>query len=116
MLFVTALGYGQDKPVTEFIFAPGSQPFAQSHASTVVTLAHGELMAAWFGGASEGAPDVAIWGSRRVGGHWTAPKELVREKDVATWNPVLFHTVDGRLWLYYKIGPAPNSWSAARVR
>jgi len=115
LVLTVALGYGQDRPAAEFIFAPGSEPFAQCHASTVVTLANGELMAAWFGGASEGAPDVAIWGSRRVAGHWTEPKELVREKNVATWNPVLFHTNDGRLWLYYKVGPAPNSWSAARM-
>ena len=49
-------------------------------------------MAAWFGGTKEGAPDVAIWGSRRVNGKWTAPVELEREKGFPSWNPVLFHT------------------------
>ena len=27
---------------------------------------------------------------------------------------MLFHTKDGRLWLYYKFGPSPSTWTAAR--
>jgi len=61
-------------------------------------------MAAWFGDTKERAPDVAIWGSWRIEGKWTAPVELEREKGFPSWNPVLFHTKDGRLWLYYKVG------------
>ncbi len=72
-------------------------------------------MAAWFGGTKEGASDVAIWGSRRVGGKWTIPAELEREKGFPSWNPVLFHTKDGRLWLYYKVGPSPSQWTAGRM-
>jgi predicted neuraminidase len=105
----------QSKPAGEFIFEPGSTSFPESHASTIVALKNGELMAAWFGGTKERAPDVAIWGSRRVNGKWTAPAELEREKDVPSWNPVLFHTKDGRLWLYYKVGPSPGEWAAGRM-
>ena len=50
-------------------------------ASTIVELRNGDLLAAWFGGSAEGNPDVAIWGSRRSGGHWSAPVEMVREPD-----------------------------------
>jgi predicted neuraminidase len=97
----------------EFVFSPA--PFASCHASTIVELSDGELIAAWFGGTQEGASDVAIWGSRRSGGHWSPPAELVREPNIPTWNPVLFHTGDGRLWLYYKFGPSPETWSAGRL-
>ena len=105
--------------VHEFIFQPGSTSFPESHASTIVELnggkpQNGDLMAAWFGGTRERDPDVAIWGSRHVNGTWTAPVELVREKNIACWNPVVFHTRDGRLWLYYKFGPSPSGWSAGR--
>jgi predicted neuraminidase len=112
---------------TEFIFQPGSAPFPECHASTIVTLKSGELLAAWFGGTAERAPDVAIWTSRWTGsqiggqssGHWTAPLEAAREnegeKGIPTWNPVLFHTADGKLWLYYKAGESPSAWSAARM-
>jgi predicted neuraminidase len=112
---ISTLALGQSKPAGEFIFEPGSTSFPESHASSIVALKNGELMAAWFGGTKERAPDVAIWGSRRVNGKWTAPVELEREKGIPSWNPVLFHTRDGRLWLYYKVGPSPGEWAAGRM-
>jgi len=45
---------------------------------------------------------------------WRAPVELARADNVACWNPVLFHTNDGRLWLYYKYGVKPSTWKGAR--
>jgi len=102
------------EPTKEPIFAPGSVPFAASHASTVVELNNGDLMSAWFGGTAEGNPDVAIWGSTRTRTGWSAPVELAREPEVPCWNPVLFHTRDGKLWLYYKFGPSPQTWAGAR--
>ena len=98
---------------SEFIADP--MPTASCHASTIVEVRPGELMAAWFGGAAEGRPDVAIWGARRQGGHWLPPVELVREPNVATYNPVLFRSGDGLLWLYYKFGPSPQTWTAGRL-
>jgi predicted neuraminidase len=83
----------------EFVADP--MPTPSCHASTIVELASGDLMTAWFGGAGEGKPDVAIWGARRHQGKWQPPMELVREPNIATWNPVLFRSGDGPLWLYY---------------
>jgi predicted neuraminidase len=102
-------------PQSEFIFQPGSAPFPECHASTIVALRGGELLSAWFGGTKEGAPDVAIWTSRFSNGEWSKPVEVAREPNTPTWNPVLFHTHDGRLWLYYKAGPNTGSWSGARM-
>ncbi len=112
---IVPMAAAQTKPQGEFIFEPGSTSFPESHASTIVALKNGELMAAWFGGTKERAPDVAIWGSRRMNGKWSAPIELEREKKVPSWNPVLFHDHTGRLWLYYKVGPSPGNWSAGRM-
>jgi predicted neuraminidase len=100
------------QPDSEFIFTEA--PFASSHASTVIELPNGDLLSAWFGGTGEGKPDVAIWSSRRSGGKWSAPVELAREPDIACYNPVFFYTNDHRLWLYYKYGPHPDNWTAAR--
>jgi predicted neuraminidase len=115
LLLVSPFALAQKASQGEFIFEPGSTSFPESHASTIVALRNGELMAAWFGGTKERAPDVAIWGSRRVAGKWSAPVELEREKGFPSWNPVLFHTKDGRLWLYYKVGPSPGEWAAGRM-
>jgi predicted neuraminidase len=96
----------------EFIYTDA--PFPSAHASTIVELKNGDLLSAWFGGSAEGKPDVAIWSARRTAGKWTEPIELVREPDIACYNPVLFYSADGTLWLYYKFGPHPSSWSAGR--
>lgn len=101
---------------TGFIFAPLSSGKAlpgtqrNNHASTLVELRNGDVLAAWFAGTREGAPDVAIYGARLHKGVWEAPVELARDAHFACWNPVLFHSADGRLWLYYKVGPRPSAW------
>jgi predicted neuraminidase len=103
-----------------FIFAPLASGHAlpstqrDNHASTLVELKNGDILAAWFGGTKEGAPDVKIYGARLHAGAWSAPFELARAEAVACWNPVLFHTKDGRLWLYYKFGTRPSTWTGVR--
>lgn len=114
VLFLALAGWACAQPKGELIFEPGSVPFASSHASTIVELKNGDLLAAWFGGTAEGKPDVAIWSARMSGGSWSAPVELAREQGVPCWNPVLFHDAAERLWLYYKFGPSPQQWAASR--
>ena len=97
----------------EFIFT--SAPFPSCHASTIVELHNGGFLAAWFGGTKEGVNDVAIWGARRIHGQWSAPFLLAREPGVPAWNPVLFYTHDGRLWLYYRFGPSARTWTGSRI-
>jgi predicted neuraminidase len=110
-LILSTAAFGQ--AVDEFIYE--TAPFPSCHASTVVELRNGDVMAAWFGGAGEGRPDVAIWGATRTKDGWSAPRELVREANVPTWNPVLFYTPDGKLWLYYKYGRSPDTWTGGRL-
>jgi predicted neuraminidase len=120
LLFALALPASQAQEVAEFIFAPlssgkalpGTQP--DNHASTLVELKNGDILAAWFGGSKEGAPDVAIYGARLHKGVWSAPVELASDAHLACWNPVLFHSADGRLWLYFKIGSHPSTWAGWR--
>ena len=109
------LSYGRiPSTSSKFVFEQSAVPFASCHASTLVALANGDLLMAWFGGTDEGAPDVVIWAARLTNGTWSAPVEMVREPGTPTWNPVLFYTRDQRLWLYYKYGTTPAIWSAAR--
>src|SRR5947209_10645026 len=58
---------------SEFIFEEAS--FPECHASTIAETADG-LVAAWFGGTRERHPDVGIWTSHQVVGHWTKPIEV----------------------------------------
>lgn len=97
----------------EFIFE--SAPFKSCHASTVLQTRQG-LMAAWFGGAEEGALDVGIWLSTNSGKGWSEPVEVangLQEADqirYPCWNPVLFQPRNGPVHLFYKVGPNPVKW------
>ena len=95
-------------------------PFAQCHASTITEAGSG-LVAAWFGGSAEGATDIGIWLSRKVGHRWSAPVEVA--KGIAAdgtqepcWNPVLFRPTGGPLLLFYKVGPSPARWRGMMIR
>ncbi|HVJ83741.1 MAG TPA: sialidase family protein [Planctomycetia bacterium] len=119
LFFLTALALGGEVEVRkEFLYEQA--PFPSCHASTVVALGPDELLAAYFAGKDEGAPDVAIWlsrGKRQSDGAWTwDPPELAhREPNVPCWNPVLFlaKKPDGgeELLLFLKAGPSPERWS-----
>jgi predicted neuraminidase len=96
----------------EFIY--DTAPFPSCHASTIEDTATG-LVAAWFGGQEEKAPDVGIWVSRRVDEKWTPPVEVANGVQTngtrhPCWNPVLFQPAKGPLLLFYKVGPDPRTW------
>lgn len=85
-------------------------PVPVAHASTITELPAGQLMASWFGGSRESAPDVCIYTSIFTKGKWSAPAVTAKGKGYATWNPVLFTTPSGKLLLFYKEGPNPREW------
>jgi predicted neuraminidase len=136
--FFAGLSTRADDPaivLQEFIYERG--PYPSVHASTIVEAtwpervvltggrvvegkAH-QLVAAWFGGTHERAPDVGIWVSRRESGGgldttgWTSSVEVANglQPDgtrYPTWNPVLFQPRGGPLMLFYKVGPSPEEW------
>jgi len=92
-----------------FIFEKAA--FTECHASTVVEHEPGNLMAAWFAGDREGAKNVAIWASTFDGKKWSAPAVMGSEPGQPCWNPVLFKTAKGTLYLWYKAGPSPMTWT-----
>ena len=98
--------------VSEFIYE--SAPFPECHASTIAEV-KGALVAAWFGGTQEKAPDVGIWVARQENGKWSPPVEVATGGPktgprLPCWNPVLFRPKGGELQLYYKVGPSPAEW------
>jgi predicted neuraminidase len=97
----------------EFLYE--TAPFPSVHATTIVEPRPGLLVAAFFGGTKEGAPDVGIWLSRHVAGRWSPPVEVATgvqpdNQRLPCWNPVLFQPQEGPLLLFYKVGPSPSAW------
>lgn len=98
--------------VRRFVFERA--PFAQCHAATLA-FAGETLVAAWFGGSREGAPDVDIWSARYEGGRWSDPARVATGQGTdgrawPCWNPVLHADDRGGLELFYKVGPSPRRW------
>lgn len=108
---------GNPVVMREFIYE--TAPFPSCHASTLAETPSG-LVAAWFGGTDEKDPDVGIWFARLTKDGWTAPVELFNGVQYTRpdgsvhrhpcWNPVLFQEPNGRLLLFYKVGPDPANW------
>lgn len=100
--------------LSEFIY--DTAPFASCHASTIAETPDGALVAAWFAGSREGAPDVGIWvACREKNGAWSEPVEVAQGvgddgNKVPCWNPVLYQWRDGPLVLYFKVGPNVPLW------
>ena len=94
----------------EHIFAE-ERSFLSCHASSLVELADGGFLVVWFGGTRESADDVAIWSAHRSGtGVWSAPRLVAKVEESAHWNPVIFRAGDGRVHLWFKVGPKIPTW------
>jgi len=87
-----------------------NRSFESAHASTLIKLGKGDIIAAWFGGSWEKSPDVAIWAAKRVNGVWQTPKMVADCRGIACWNPVLFQLQVGTIQLYYKVGETIDAW------
>lgn len=82
----------------EFIFE--NKPTESCHASTVLPLDDGRVVAAWFAGTKESADDVDILTSVRSEGGWSEPVRVSADRNIPHWNPVLFRRTDGKIMLF----------------
>lgn len=97
-----------------FIFT--EPPTPSCHASTVLPLPNGGVLAAWFGGEAEGKEDVDIWVSKRDAGVWGVPQRISADRNVPHWNPVLFRNTDGAVLLFFKVGKKISAWQTYVVQ
>ncbi|MFC5624399.1 sialidase family protein [Algoriphagus winogradskyi] len=106
-----------EKPTVKILssgFIYESAPFPSCHASTLIETDRG-IMASWFGGTYERHPDVSIYTSLLADGSWSTPEMVADgiENEVfrnPTWNPVLYKSPAGKIFLFYKEGPNPREW------
>ena len=98
------------KAEKEFIFG-NDEITAACHASTVLPLDDGTVLAARFGGKREGDDSVGIFVSvRNVQGQWSRPALISEDVPIPHWNPVLYERADGRIMLFYKYGHEIPEW------
>ncbi|MEE0599003.1 MAG: sialidase family protein [Acutalibacteraceae bacterium] len=92
----------------EFIFE--NKPTESCHASTVLPLDDGRVVAAWFAGTKESADDVDILTSVRSESGWSEPARVSADSNIPHWNPVLFRRADGKIMLFFKVGKKIPMW------
>jgi predicted neuraminidase len=93
----------------EHIFGD-NRPFAQCHASTMISTGNGKYLFAWFAGTKEKDNDVGIWMSDGVPGHWSIPHLAVKIRNEPHWNPVLFRSPGDVIYLFFKVGKEIDFW------
>ena len=86
-----------------------------AHAASVCALDGGHLLATWFAGSREGAPDVAILGAGWSGGAWSAPSVLADTPGCSDGNSVPWTDGAGRLRLWY-VTMEGRGWATCPVR
>ncbi len=92
-----------------FVFG-AIRPFDQCHASTITQASDGTLVTAWFGGTREKGDDVGIWSSYLDGEKWSEPVQVAKINETPHWNPVLMTDADGKIHLFFKVGPEIPHW------
>ena len=106
---------------TGLIPMPDGVPSA--HASALTVLPSGELLAFWWAGARESAPDVSLYLSRYADGRWSAARKVAdrgslgRELGFAVrriGNPSVWTAPDGRVHVFL-VATGLGGWAAARV-
>jgi predicted neuraminidase len=83
-----------------FVFE-GNKRFPASHAGSICELPNGDLLAAWYAGSKESAPDSVCLGSRLPAGsdRWQPPDIWVDVPGHASGNPRVFVGPDDAVWL-----------------
>ena len=86
-----------------------------AHCATLIALPDGRLLAAWFGGLYETAPDVAILACEKPAADapWSAPCVIAEVAGHSLGQPVFLPRPDGSLWLFLNVIMG-NDWTTAQ--
>jgi predicted neuraminidase len=76
-----------------------------AHCATLCELCDGTLLAAWFSGTYETAPDVVILGARSTSEEsaWSRPEVIVEYPGHALGQPVFLSRTNAELWLFFNV-------------
>lgn len=94
-----------------------------AHASALAAMPNGDLLACWWAGQRESAPDVRLYLARWRDGRWGPARAIVDRDSLGRalhvgvrriGNPVMWVAGDGRVHLYM-VATGLGGWAAGRV-
>ncbi len=95
-----------------------------AHSATLEVLPNDQLLALWFAGSHEGRPDVNIWQSKYINGHWNYAKSAVSPQSLTEFsgfyvrkvgNPVVYRQQNGVLHLFVVSVGLIGGWSGSGI-
>jgi hypothetical protein len=112
-------------PVMKLGYACEACPTPSVHGANVIETRDGGLLATWFGGAREGATDVALWGAEYSlqSRSWSEPRRIIGAAETqaalgrhikTVGNSVLARDEQGGLWLYY-VSVSVGGWAGSAL-
>jgi len=97
-----------------FVVEPGAL-WPSAHAASAVELPDGRLLASWFAGSREGAPDSAIWTAAFDGAVWSEARKIIDTPNQSDGNSVLWLDGAGVLRIWY-VTMEGRGWASCPVR
>lgn len=94
-----------------------------AHSASIDNIGNNELIATWFAGTHEGAPDVEIWQSFYRNGEWELARNVISKEIVANLlnvlvrkvgNSVVYRAKDGILYLFV-VYVSFGGWSGSKI-
>ncbi|AXA92331.1 exo-alpha-sialidase [Massilia sp. YMA4] len=123
----TTIGVVKDGParLTEISnsLIPMPRDVPSAHASALTTLPGDRMLAFWWAGDRESAPNVKVYAARWQDGKWGQPWEVASRASLAQalgfgvrriGNPVAWTAHDGRIHLYV-VATGLGGWAASRL-
>lgn len=104
-------------------FIPMPRDVPSAHASALTTLPGDRMLAFWWAGDRESAPNVKVYAARWQEGKWGQPWEVASRASLGKalgfgvrriGNPVAWTAHDGRIHLYV-VATGMGGWAAARL-
>lgn len=103
-----------------FIFKPDPVKHGHTHASSIIELPDGSLLACWYEGKTDRSKDVHLQAARLLPGKekWSPDFLLADTPGLSDNNPCLFLDAQQRLWLFYYtlLGSPEAAWHTAFLR
>lgn len=113
----------QNIPYFKMNIIPQPKFLKSAHSASIEAIDNNALIATWFAGTHEGAPDVEIWQSFYQHDQWSMARNIINKEDIANslkvlvrkvGNSVVYKAKNGTLYLFV-VYVSFGGWSGSKI-